>query len=84
MEALADDAGTYEADALQTILSAPRVASPTTVPPQLAVPGLPAQAEVDRLLSSYEAWVEVDIALPDDQPPRQLARATLYVEGGTR
>ena len=82
--ALADDAGTYEADALQTILSAPRVASPTTVPPQLAVPGLPAQAEVDRLLSSYEAWVEVDIALPDDQPPRQLARATLYVEGGTR
>ncbi len=29
------------------------------------LPDLPAQAEVDRLLSVYEAWVQVDVALPD-------------------
>jgi hypothetical protein len=57
--ARAEAAGTYEADALRALLSAPHVA---TLSP-LHLPGLPAQAEVDRLLSSYEAWVEVDIAL---------------------
>jgi transposase len=80
---LADEAGTYEAAALHTLLSAPRVAFPVVVPP-LTVPGLPVQAEVDRLLSCYEAWVEVDIALPDAQPTVPPARATLYIEGGTR
>jgi transposase len=78
--ALADEAGTYEAAALHTLLSAPRGAFPVAVPPPLPVPGLPVQAEVDRLLSSYEAWVEVDIALPDARP----ALGTSYIEGGTR
>jgi hypothetical protein len=28
--------------------------------PALVLPGVPAQEDVDRLLSSYEAWVYVD------------------------
>ncbi|MDP9372327.1 MAG: hypothetical protein M3Q65_07710, partial [Chloroflexota bacterium] len=81
---LADEAGTYEADALRTLLSTPHVAFPVAAPPPLAVPGLPVQAEVDRLLSSYEAWVEVDIALPDAPPTVQPPLATLSIEGGPR
>ncbi len=55
--ALATQVGSYDAAALETLL--------TTVPtlqsfPLLDVPGMPAQAEIDRLLSSYEAWVYVD------------------------
>jgi transposase len=58
--ALADDAGTYEAAALALLLEAPR---PNSVPPlAVNVPGLPSQAEVDRRLSVYEAWVVVDVA----------------------
>ena len=34
------------------------------VPRQLRLAALPPQAEVDRGLSIYEAWVHVDIALP--------------------
>jgi hypothetical protein len=54
---LASQGGSYDAAALETLL--------TTVPtlpmfPLLDVPGVPAQAEIDRLLSSYEAWVYVD------------------------
>lgn len=54
--AQADDAGTYSADALALCLARPS----TTVPPTLPVIGLPAQHEVDRALSLYEAWVQVD------------------------
>jgi len=79
--ALADDAGTYDADALRALLSAPRVAAPCAIRPPLHLSGLPVQAEVDRLLSSYEAWVEVDIALPDTPP---TVRPTLAIEGGPR
>ncbi len=60
--ALADDAGVYSADALALLLSTPRPAAPP--PPPLRLPALPPQAAVDRLLSSYEAWVHVDVALP--------------------
>ena len=35
---------------------------PPAAPPALPLPGLPAQEEVDRHLSSYEAWVWVDEA----------------------
>lgn len=80
--ALADAAGTYEADALHTLLGAPRLAAlAVAAPPPLTLPGLPAQAEVDRLLSSYEAWVEVDIALPVAPP---TARSARLMEGGPR
>ncbi len=72
--ARADDAGTYSADALALLLTTPR---PSTSPPPLALPDLPAQAEVDRLLSVYEAWVHVDIALPD-------AHDATYIEGTAR
>ena len=37
--------------------------------PPLVVPGVPVQVEVDRLLSSYEAWVYVDDATGDDLRP---------------
>jgi transposase len=61
--ALADDAGSYSADALALLLAAPRpVAAPAAV---LLLPGVPAQAEIDRLLSVYETWVQVDVARPE-------------------
>ncbi len=61
--ALADDAGSYSADALALLLAAPRPVAPPARP--LALPGVPAQGEVDRLLSVYEALVRIDIALPE-------------------
>jgi transposase len=61
--ALADDAGSYSAEALALLLAAPRpVAAPA---PVLHLPGVPAQAEIDRLLSVYETWVHVDVACPE-------------------
>jgi hypothetical protein len=58
--ALADDAGTYEAAALALLLETPQ---PTSAPsPLVTAPALPSQAEVDRRLSVYEAWVVVDTA----------------------
>jgi transposase len=78
--ALADAAGTYNADALALLLTHPR---PAVLPPaRLAFPDVPPQAEVDRLLSVYEAWVHVDIALPEGQPTRQSER--VYMEEVTR
>jgi len=61
--ALADEAGTYSAAALALLLDAPR-AVPLPLP-SLALPGVPPQAEVDRLLSVYEMWVQVDVATPE-------------------
>ena len=61
--ALADEAGLCSADALALLLRTPHtMASP---PPVLSLPGVPAQSEVDRLLSSYETWVQVEVALPE-------------------
>jgi len=59
----ADDAGTYQADALELLLAMSR-SRPTPVPP-LRLIGVPPQHEVDRALSLYEAWVEIDEALPE-------------------
>ena len=59
---LAAQAGSFSAAALETML-VPRPPEQTMAP--LDVPGVPAQAEVDRLLSSYEAWVYVDEAAGD-------------------
>jgi hypothetical protein len=61
--ALADEAGAYSADALALLLASPR-SSPTPAP-VLRLPGVPIQAEVDRLLSVYETWVHVDVATPE-------------------
>jgi hypothetical protein len=58
--ALAEDAGTYEAAALALLLETPR--PPRSAPAPVMLPGLPSQAEVDRRLSVYEAWVVVDVA----------------------
>jgi hypothetical protein len=54
---LATAAGSYHADALRVLLARPRPA-PRVAP--LVLPDVPTQAEVDRMLSVYEAWVEVD------------------------
>ncbi len=78
--ALADDAGTYSAAALALLLGAPRPAAPP--PPSLRLPALPSQAEVDRLLSSYEAWVHVDVALPEPGLAAEAGcSAALSIEG---
>jgi transposase len=61
--ALADEAGAYSADALAVLLARPRQLPPAV--PALVVPGIPSQAEVDRLLSVYETWVQVEVALPE-------------------
>ncbi len=59
---LADEAGTHSAAALALVLAVPL---PAPLPlPLLPLPGVPAQDEVDRLLSVYEAWVYVDDATP--------------------
>jgi transposase len=58
--ALADEAGTYEAAAVALLLEMPRPSLAAVAP--VTLPGLPSQAEVDRRLSVYEAWVVVDVA----------------------
>ena len=61
--ARADDAGPHRAAALARHLDAPRRGAAPA--PALLLPGVPAQREVDRLLSVYEALVHVDVALPE-------------------
>jgi transposase len=51
---LAEEAGTYQADALALLLSQPLPGQP---PLRLVVPEQPAQTTVDRALQVYEAWV---------------------------
>jgi hypothetical protein len=59
--ARATQAGSYSADALRLLLAQP--AAPASVA-RLSLPGVPSQAEIDRPLSAYEAFVTVDVALP--------------------
>ena len=61
--ALAAEAGTYSAAALTLLLAAPGSASAPL--PLLRVPGVPEQAEIDRPLSVYDAWVQIDEARPE-------------------
>jgi transposase len=67
--ALAGETSVYGADYLQALLAAPGPhaanAGTSPLPTTLA---LPSQAEVDRLLSSYEALVQIDIALAEAAP----------------
>jgi transposase len=58
----AETAGTYSGAAVAALVS-PSVASPRSVPP--AVVDAPAQQDIDRLLSVYEAWVQVEEALEE-------------------
>jgi transposase len=60
--ALATEAGVWSADALAVLLAAPLAPPPA---PHLTLAGLPGQREVDRRLSVYERWVQVDEALPE-------------------
>jgi len=57
--ALADEAGAYSADALALLLAQP---GPSRPPWQVVLPDQPPQAEVDRSLAVYEAWVHVERA----------------------
>lgn len=61
--ALATEAGTYSAAALALLLSAP--APSGTALPLLRVPGVPAQEEIDRHLSTYDLWMPIDDAHPE-------------------
>jgi hypothetical protein len=64
----ADEAGTYGADALALLLTGGPPLPPTpplALTPPAVRPGLPPQSEIDRALSVYEAWVEIDEALPE-------------------
>ncbi len=60
--ARAATAGTYSAAALALLLVVPHQQAAL---PMLHLPGVPVQAEVDRQLAVYEAWVEVDVALEE-------------------
>jgi len=79
--ARADDAGTYSADALALLLTTP---SPGPVASPAPFADLPAQGEVDRLLSSYEVWVHIDVALPSGTTDPAARPGTLSIEGGGR
>ncbi len=60
---VAEQAGSYSAAALATILQPPPpLPQPSAACASGALPGVPGQAEVDRLLSHYEAWVQIDDA----------------------
>ena len=60
---LATQAGSYSAAALESLLTRPQ---PQQLLHSLVVPGVPAQSDVDRLLSSYEVWVRIDEARSDE------------------
>ncbi len=58
---LAEQAGTYSAIALATMLQPPApLPQPSAARSSIALTGMPGQTEVDRLLSHYEAWVQID------------------------
>ncbi len=59
--ALAAEAGSFHADAVRGVLTVP--SAPSVSRGTLVLVGVPAQAEIDRLLSTYEAWVEIDVAV---------------------
>ncbi len=61
--ARAEQARAYSADALAVLLLTPGVAAPSA--PVLFLPGVPTQAEVDRGLSVYEAWVQIEEVVPE-------------------
>ena len=62
----AETAGTFQADALAGLLASPSSVPPPAAPaPTLRRVGIPPQESIDRALSVYEAWVEIDHALPE-------------------
>lgn len=61
--ARAEAARAYSADALAVLLVTPPLA-PLAMP-TLFLPGVPTQAEVDRGLSVYEAWVQIAEVVPE-------------------
>jgi hypothetical protein len=72
----AHQAGIYGADYLELLLAAPAGTGAGT----LVLAEVPPQAEVDRLLSSYEAWVGADVAW---QRPPVLSHRDAPAIGGS-
>ena len=68
--ALAAQAGSYSAAAIESLLTRPQ---PQLLLQPLVVPGVPTQSEVDRLLSSYEVWVHIDEAQSDEAKVEVMA-----------
>ena len=68
--ALATQAGSYSAAALESLLTRPK---PQQFLHSLVLPGVPAQSDVDRLLSSYEVWVHIDEAQSDEMKVEVVA-----------
>jgi transposase len=66
--ALATETSVYGADYLQALLAAPLPPAAAGTSALLTTLALPSQAEVDRLLSSYEALVQIDIAMTEAAP----------------
>lgn len=67
--ALAGETSVYGTDYLQALLAAPPPpAADASASPTMATLVLPSQVEVDRLLSSYEALVQIDIAIAEAAP----------------
>ena len=60
--ARAEVARHYSAAALTQLVGC---AAPVLQPPALVLAGVPRQDEVDRSLSVYERWVQVEVALPE-------------------
>jgi transposase len=58
----AERTGQYSAAALAQLVAD---AASLTPPSALVLPDVPAQTEVDRALSVYERWVQVEVALPE-------------------
>ena len=63
--AQAETAGVFQADALAGLLAVASSAPPPAPAPALRLVGVPPQDAIDRALSVYGAWVEVDDALPE-------------------
>jgi transposase len=74
--ALAIEASVYGADYLEALLAVPGpYAANAGTSPMRTTLAAPTQAEVDRLLSSYEALVQVDIAMAEAAPTFLVASA---------
>lgn len=59
--AQAQQATIYGADYLKLLLAAPEYPPGEATGGTLTLPDTPTQPEIDRLLSSYEAWATVDV-----------------------
>jgi len=72
--------GAYGAEYLAGLLATSTPQGLVAEEPALALPGVPAQWEVDRLLSSYESWVYIDEAQETELASLDVGRDALAEE----